>query len=158
MPLRFVLPPRITVATAGVRPMMYNARAAFRDGCRTACRTNALTTWERLAALLFNDGELHLLSPSRLICEPRRRHTSTDMTCCDGMSNGGAGHLQTHRSSLSATRRPSGPVIGIRGPTHLILPIVLHTGQNTSSSSCAMCLPSSANGVALACTVPATVV
>lgn len=45
-------------------------------------------------------------------------HTSTDMTCCDGISFGGGTHLQIQRSSLSATRRPSGPVIGNRGPSH----------------------------------------
>ncbi|MDN7672172.1 hypothetical protein QZM22_06460 [Burkholderia oklahomensis] len=67
MPRRFVLPPRITVAAADVRPMMHDARAAFRDGCHAACRANALTARKRLAALAFNDGELHLLSPSHLI-------------------------------------------------------------------------------------------
>lgn len=77
MPRRFVLPPRITVAAASMRPMMHDARAAFRDGGRAACRANALTTRKRLAALVFNDGELHLLSPSPLNCQPCHRHVST---------------------------------------------------------------------------------
>jgi hypothetical protein len=62
------------------------------------------------------------------------------------------------RSSFRAAGRPSGPVIGRWGPSHLILPVELQVGHVTSSPSCATCLLPNLTVVGCAWTVPDAVV
>nr|WP_272212210.1 hypothetical protein [Marinicella sp. W31]MDC2878122.1 hypothetical protein [Marinicella sp. W31] len=62
MPLRLVLPPGIAVATECVRPVVYDAGAAFRDHGSAASWTNTLHARFRFATFIIDKGELHMIS------------------------------------------------------------------------------------------------